>query len=279
MNLQSVSCCLPEYLSQLDPRPYGYARPVATAGSVGIEFLKIAADQALEMAQCKAKDIDLIVSLSWSPDHMIDDPAIMGPRVGHPLQKLIGATNAFVFDMMDASLAKTLHIINHFALMQSMRRVLVVRMDVGHGLSADETSGFRIPDGAFALVLSPDQNAQFHRQNISGDFQPLKVDLRSNILSDKGIKASFSFPYQESLCRSVEETYRYLSHFGGPTRRYLCERWFSDESHNKPCLGPFELPFQLHHECTPSESYLVVSFDPFNLSVEATTLSRKKALA
>lgn len=275
MNLLSVSCCLPEQLPQPDARPYGYARPIAAPGSVGMDFLKEAVDRALETAQYSAKEIDLIVSLSWSPDHMIEDPTIMGPRVGHPLQKLIGATGAFVFDMMDASLAKALHIINHFALMQSLNRVLLVRMDVGHGLSADQNSGFRIPDGAFALVLSPDPDAQFLRQDIAGHFQPLKVELKANIRSAQDIKAGFSFPYQTALDRSVEHAYAQLSSRGDSARRHLCERWFSEKSSSEKCLGPFELPFQLDLERDPSESYLVVSFDPFNLSVEATTLSRE----
>lgn len=276
MNLLSAFCCLPEQLSQPDSRPYGYARPMAAAGSVGIDILEGAVHRALEDADCRAQDIDLIVSLSWSPDHMVDDPAIMGPRIGHPLQKRIGATSAFVFDMMDASLAKTLHIINHFALMQSMKRVLVVRMDIGQGLRADETSGFRIPDGAFALVLSPDHSAEFQQQKISGTYTSLTVDLNTDIRNELDVKGRYTFPYQASLVRSIEDTYRAFTQLGGTDRHHLHEQWFSEISSDETCLGPFTLPHELNSERNFSDSYLIVSFDPYSLSVEATTLSRNE---
>lgn len=61
-----------------------------------------AARQALAKARCLPSELDLIVSLSVSPNRMADAAPIAGPRLAHPVQRDLRASNAAVFDLLDA---------------------------------------------------------------------------------------------------------------------------------------------------------------------------------
>ena len=203
MKLISVSCCMPAKTGTTSGKVYGVARARAPEGAVAMDYLASAVERVLDRAKWTSAELDLIVSLSWSPDHLVSDTRIMGPRIGHPLQKKIGASNAFVFDLMDASLAKALYVVNQFAVGQGLQRILVVRADIGQGLLPDPQSGFAIPDGAFALLLEPDARQQFSSIEIDAGFQPLRVDLNTQIVSAADAKGALCFPVQPELDEAI----------------------------------------------------------------------------
>lgn len=275
MKLISASCCMPAKTGTTPGKVYGVARARAPEGTVAMDYLATAVERALDLANCSATELDLIVSLSWSPDHLVADTRIMGPRIGHPLQKKIGASNAFVFDLMDASLAKALHIVNQFALGQALQRILVVRADIGQGLNPDPHSGFAIPDGAFALLLEPDARQQFSSIDIGAGFEPLRVDLNTQISNMEDAKGTLCFPPQTELDEAINHAVQTLNKpMGFAPGNVLREFWLSHESGRPHCLGPFDLAFQLEmcmeFKCEPM---FATSFDPFNLRVEGVTLT------
>ncbi len=275
MKLISASCYMAAKTRTTPGKVYGAARACAPEGTVAMDYLATAVERALDRAKCSAVELDLIVSLSWSPDHLVADAMIMGPRIGHPLQKKIGASNAFVFDLMDASLAKALHVVNQFAQGQSLQRILLVRADIGQGLHPDPRSGFTIPDGAFALLLEPDAQQLFFSTEISDGFQPLRVDLNTQISSAADAKGTLCFPPQPELDAAISHAVQSLNSAAGfAPANVLREFWLSHETSRPHCLGPFDLAFQLEmcmeFQCEP---IFATSFDPFSLRVEGVTLT------
>lgn len=279
MKLLAASCRMPAKTCAMPGKVYGVTRARAADTAVAMDYLAPAVEHTLAQAKCAATDLDLIVSLSWSPDHLVADTRIMGPRIGHPLQKKIGAHHAFVFDLMDASLAKALHIVNQFALAQSVKRVLLVRADSSQGLQADPESGFAIPDGAFALLLEPDAQQHFFSTpviNPSGTaaFHPLRVELNTHVTHATDTKGTLRFPVQPALVGAIDRAVQTLSDTAGfATSHCMREHWLTHAPERPHCLGPFDLAFQLEMLLEyQREPMLAISIDPFGLVAEGVTL-------
>ena len=83
--------------------PLGGERPRAQGDEMLMQRLLPAVREALDEAAVKPEEIDLIVGLALSPDHLIENRDIMAPKIGHPLQKILGANRAHVFDLTDSS--------------------------------------------------------------------------------------------------------------------------------------------------------------------------------
>ncbi len=279
MKLLAAACRMPAKTCAIPGKVYGVTRARAADNTVAMDYLVPAVERALEQGNCAATDLDLIVSLSWSPDHLVTDTRIMGPRIGHPLQKKIGAHHAFVFDLMDASLAKALYIVNQFALTQSLKRVLLVRADNAQGLQADPESGFTIPDGAFALLLAPDAQQHFVSTPLvdpqgNAGFHPLRVELNTHVTHATDAKGTLRFPVQPALDEAIDHAVQSLSDTTGfAARNSMREHWLSHAPEQPHCLGPFDLAFQLEMYLEyQREPVLAISVDPFSLMVEGVTL-------
>lgn len=282
MKLIAAACHMASTCQSAPDKAYGAARAFAPSGKVAMDYLSTAVERVLSQGNCLAEAVDLIVSLSWSPDHLVSDPRIMGPRIGHPLQKKIGAHQAFVFDLMDTSLAKALYIVNQFAQAQNMRRILLVRADIGHGLQPDSASGFSIPDGAFALLLSPaamdiPEQQRFYKRSLNqaaGPFQPLRVELNTRIEKETDKKGLLRFPVQPSLEETIQQVSCELVQLAGVAEKnWFCESWLTHQQGRPHCLGPFDLAYQLEMSLEhQSGRVLAISFDPFGLTVEGVEL-------
>ena len=148
---------------------------------MAIDALLPAVHQVLGQAGLQAVEIDMIVSISVAPDHLALESNIIGPRIGHPLQKSLGAQRAYVFDLMDASVAKALHIADIFAFQQGYRHVLVVRAECSHGVRPDPDSGFTVPDGAMAMLCTPTGTSRWHSGALDG-IAPLMLMLNPAIV-------------------------------------------------------------------------------------------------
>ena len=111
-----------------------------------------AARLAMDQAGCLPSELDLIVSLSISPSRIVDDPAIAGPRLAHPVQRDLRARHAVVFDLLDADWMLALDFAQSHCRWLGYRRALVVRAEALADVERACDSGFA--DGAGAIVLT-----------------------------------------------------------------------------------------------------------------------------
>ncbi len=244
---------------------------VESDGCMAIDRLLPVAKLALERAELQAADIDLIVTLSLSPDRLAVDPAIIGPRIGHPMQRALGAERAYLFDLMDSSLAKALHVIDVFAQVQGYRRVLVLRSEFGGGLNQAASEVLRIPDGAAALVVAPDGKSRFARVPLAG-VDPLVFMLRPNIRHPLDVKADLRFARSAGFDTSYQQaTATALAQLDAGSVRQVAESWFSAEQAGP---GPFTLPLILNQLLTKSgiASLVIISFDPFGPAIDVANI-------
>ncbi|AOJ72095.1 MULTISPECIES: hypothetical protein [Burkholderia] len=119
-----------------------------------------AARQALSKARCLPSELDLIVSLSVSPNRMADAAPIAGPRLAHPVQRDLRASNAAVFDLLDADWTLALDLVRSHCRQLGYRRALVVRAEALADVEGAESGGYA--DGAGAIVLAPGRDDRYH---------------------------------------------------------------------------------------------------------------------
>jgi hypothetical protein len=242
---------------------------------MAIDYLLPAAQEAMQLAGLEAGAVDLIVTLSLSPDRLASNPSIIGPRIGHPLQKLLRANNAYVFDLMDASVAKALHVVDVFARQQGYRRVLFTRSEFNAGLRADLGSRFAMSDGAMACVIEPDGLSRFSSFPVFG-VNPMVIELNEDIRSLSDHKAFIRFhptiDAANSFRSAATQAALSLDH---SKKEYLREDWFTTvvggNWEQTVTTGPFDLGLAFsdltskgHGKCLTA-----VSFDPFGPAAEA----------
>ncbi|MBV8270850.1 MAG: hypothetical protein JO067_01110 [Cupriavidus sp.] len=223
---------------------------------------------ALTEAGLTARDLDLIATISISPDRVAIDPAILGPRVGHPLQRAIGASRAYVFDMLDASLAKVMHAVDIFAHAQRYENVLIVRTDHCAGLDLQLGSDLHLPDGALAMACRPDGRSRFSSAALA-DLSPA-VTLADRIVRDAlDVKATMRFASPPDLAARYGAAMRIAISRLPATGRSFTESWFSPDAN-----GPFSIGVDLRAALVDnySGSAIAVSFDPFSPAADAVSL-------
>lgn len=273
MQLVAANCQLSEVTEPLNNRLYSALRSKGKQGEALLERLVPCVETALHKAGWEAQEIDLIVSMSLSPDHLVAKCNVMGPRIGHPLQRALHADNAFVFDAMDASLAKTLHIVNTLALSQGYQRILVVRAENTVNLQACAESGFDISNGVMALLLTPGLEQQFYSLPIAGDFSPLRVMLNTVIHNEDSFKGAFTLQPQPALNhainRSIDEM---LSNPDFSQDTALVESWLVASKGHAASLGPFEIPYRLSTQGALSKALNLISIDLFSMNVNGVSL-------
>jgi putative alkyl quinolone biosynthesis protein PqsB len=242
---------------------------------LAIDTLLPAVHQALAQAGLQAAEIDMIVTISVSPDHLAIDPAIIGPRIGHPLQMRLAAERAYVFDLMDASVAKALHVADIFGFRQGYRRVLFARAECGHGVRADTASGFAVADGAMAMVCEPTGNSRFHSGRIEG-IAPLMLMLNDAIKSPADKKAFARFAPPADIAQRYSDAAREgvaaLNGEAFDRARYLVEHW--DFGAGRSLSGPFDTGLGLAGMLADGRhgDVTLLSFDPFGPAADAVTV-------
>ena len=264
--------------------PYACPRPRAGASEMAIDLALVACDQALQQAGCRPEDIELIAGMSISPDHLSDDPAIAGPRLGHPLQRELKARNAFVFDLIDADWGAAIDIACAFAASTGLRRVLLFRAECTHGLVPDETSGFAVPDGSGALVVAVTPGGEYRASYVvvPGGFRGAELTLAPpDIRVTSNARAVLTLPFQPGLRAAVHEAMQRIVEQDAADGRSAAdvivrEDWFGarnddaapdDSAAMAVSVGPFALPLVLSQQprSASSASILNVSFNPFHM--------------
>lgn len=243
---------------------------------MAIDALLPAVHDALSQAQLDTADIDMIVTMSVSPNHLAIDPAIIGPRIGHPLQMRLAADRAYVFDLMDASVAKALHVADIFGFQQGYRRILFARAECGHGVRPDTTSGFTVPDGAMAMVCEPTGRSRYRSGKLEG-VAPLMMMLNESIASADDSKAHARFAPPVDLGQRYSDAAREgvaaLNGENFDSARYIVEHW--DFGAGRSQSGPFDTGLGLAGMLADGRSgdLTLVSFDPFGPAADAVTVS------
>jgi hypothetical protein len=174
VRLVAAGCCLPpaRWPSVDDGSmglPLACARAAARDGEESaLDMAVEASRQALDRAGTKAGELDLIISKSLSPSHLVSNHEIIGPRLGHPLQRALGAGRAFVFDLLDADWCVAIDIARGFVASLGYRRVLIVHAEASRfGVLPDSRSGFTLIDGAGAILLARADGARERAQRSS----------------------------------------------------------------------------------------------------------------
>lgn len=255
----------------------------APAQAMAMDALLPAVEQALQRAGIGAADLDMIVTLSLAPNRLAIDAAIIGPRIGHPLQKQLGAANAYVFDLMDTSVAKALHVVDVFGHAQGYRRALFLRVECGQDVRADMHSGFAIPDGAMALVCEPDGKSSFCSDDLAG-IEPLMILMNTEVSRVDDKKGFIRFAPPEKLGPLYLAAAREgLARLGGSAgQRHVIEHW-DLPSRREPGAarhqgGPFDIGLALSEllgSATGGE-LAAVSLDLFGPGADTVTLSYER---
>ncbi len=246
---------------------------------MAIDALLPAVHHALGQAGLQAADIDMIVTMSVSPDHLAIDPAIIGPRIGHPLQMRLAADRAYVFDLMDASVAKAMHVADIFGFQQGYRRVLFARAECGHGLRPDTGSGFTVPDGAMAMVCEPTGRSRFRSSRLEG-MEPLMLMLNPSIAGAGDSKAHARFAPPASIGQrysdAARESVAALNDEHFDSARYIVEHW--DFGAGREQSGPFDTGLGLASLLASGiGDVTLLSFDPFGPACDAVAVSYGRA--
>lgn len=119
-----------------------------------------AARAALAMARCLPSELDLIVSLSVSPNRIADARNMAGPRLCHPVQRELRASNAMAFDLLDADWVFALDVAESHCRAMNYRRALVVRAESLGDVDGAAESG--LADGGGAIVMTVRRDEPCH---------------------------------------------------------------------------------------------------------------------
>ncbi|QNA98235.1 hypothetical protein [Massilia sp. Se16.2.3] len=179
-----------------------------------------------------------------------------------------------MFDLMDASVAKALHLADIFAFQQGYRRVLFARAECGHGVRPDPVSGFAVPDGAMALLCEPTGTSRWCSRTLDG-VKPLMLMLNETIrhAGDQTTQVRFA-PPPDIGARYAEAARACVAELHGQAwdgARHLVEHWQMDGSGS----GPFDSALGLAPLLAEGAAgeLTLLSFDPFGPAADAVTVS------
>lgn len=254
------------------PEPRSPADPIAKHGILaGLrpyqadhQMMAVTAQKAVNEALTQAKtspdQIDLIITMGVSPSHVADDPAILGPRVGHPIQRDMGLSNAFVFDTLDGDMNFAMDLAESFFNLYPFKRALLIHSECGApSVKPCLETGLTLSDGVSALVVSPDfSRTQMGASyiDISDQVEPLSMHpLPAGKITEATELVQLSFSAPPPLFSAIgdaalkvitQESGRYpVNEDSG----YVIEDWFEGYSQ---ALN--QLPRNFTHCETPTDS-------------------------
>jgi len=271
MNILAAAAKLsPAYSPQVDSR-YIHTDAPLFGERMAIDFAVAASREALERAAIVATDLDLIISLSISPDHISDHTNIIGPRLCHPLQRELQAAQAVVFDLHDACWGFALETAYSFMQEMEFDRALVVRADHLKGLDTRHAAALAWASGAAALVVTrppqEDWRAQFQR--LCTATAPARIELLDTLLRFRGhLRAALYFRPEPNLQAELEQAMHELSRTISSTWHPFIEPWNFSPNPDQPQLAPFALPLALAESSAPAHDGLI-TFDPFRMQLGA----------
>ena len=275
--------------------PFDCVRPKGSPTDLVVDMSLPLCRQLLEEAGIRPEELDMILSISVTPDRLVNSPEVGAPRLCHPLQRDLGANEAFVFDLLDADWSTAIDVANGFAVAQDYKHVLVIRAELtAPSIVPDEASGFAIPDGVGALILTNSAqttNTQYLSLSTSNAARLELLDASE--LSKEQKKAKLTFGYEpQKVVQMNELAEQAVEQLIGQERlsadALIAESWFPEhaiqavqlpqqfninEAADFKNLGPFTLPHyaqqliqQKRSKNDQEESVIVsLSFNPFLL--------------
>jgi 3-oxoacyl-[acyl-carrier-protein] synthase III len=286
-----------------DGAVFSCPRPFQADYKMSLEVAVPTVLRALEVARTATNQVDLLVTKGVSPSHIADVPDVMGPRVGHPIQREIGLPNAFVFDIMDGDFSLAFDIVESFFNLYPFQRAVLVHTECSApGVKPDPETGFTLHDGASVLVVAPDPKR--HRlgstfadvDHAAPKLVPLPPDEISQGTHRMRARWSPSQGFFQALTKGASDVVaRELEGEGGDPSRFLLayEDWFPGyevanaaisrdrvlmPSEALGRLGPHTLPAALADlyarpaRSEEDEHLLAVTFNPFKMRFGARSV-------
>lgn len=305
------------------PEPRSPADPIAKHGILaGLrpyqadhQMMAVTAQKAVNEALAQAKtspdQIDLIITMGISPSHVADDPDILGPRVGHPIQRDMGLSNAFVFDTLDGDMNFAMDLAESFFNLYPFKRALLIHSECGApSVKPCMETGISLSDGVSALVVSPDlSRTQMGASyiDISDEVEPLSMHPLPAQKITEGthlVQLRFSAPppmfssigvAAANVIRQESERYRAQN-----DTKYVLEDWFPgyrDALSELPATftqfetpndcghaGPHTLALSaqlkldnLERTSTQDEHLLLTTFNPFKMRLGCRRVRIRRA--
>lgn len=239
---------------------------------MAIDYALAATNEAFDQAGLAGKDIDLIISLSISPDHLSDQVNIMGPRLCHPLQRELGADSAIVFDLHDACWSFALDTARCFLHDMGLAHALIVRADCVTGLNTENAGALAWESGAGALLVkrtdSDDWKVDFSRLQTAE--KAARIELLDARLRFRGNhRAALYFQADASFDAALDEAARSLATTFSDTWTPFIETWEVTANSQTPQLAPYAFPLAISDREKGNQYDGVVSFDPFRMHLGA----------
>lgn len=244
-------------------------------------------ESVLSKANVKPEEIDLLLSISITPDRLVGDKDIGAPRLCHPLQRELKASKAFVFDLLDSDWNTAIEIADGFAKDQDYKKVLIIRAELSSfSIKPDENTGFSIPEGFGVLLLENDgKELSTSYDSIKNNGEALMEMLPTEELCKNEFKTHVTFNVNDDMVEVINNQSDRLTECINSSENSLIvqESWFPGQNGNSDLkynhLGPFTLPYQAEQllnnnsEQEDINELLSVTFNPFLLRSSVQKLS------
>jgi len=210
----------------------------------------------LEAANVTADAVDLVVSISLSVDHVACAPEVVGPRLAYPVHKGIGAKNSMVLDLTLCSWSAAIDAAAVLADQMDFSYIVIVRSEsTGNSIRPCQYSGFRISDGAGAILLKRDRlgdsDNAVPREPLAlrvGNIPGLVLSVDQNVSQDQPYRTQYEYPISDNNLSNVEsridaQLSRYSKIYDMPSNtRVITDNWFGRVSDAERINGAFNIP-------------------------------------
>ncbi len=280
MNIISASVKLSPTYSEQVAESLILDAPPLFGEQMAIDYAVAATHEAFKQAEIKGSDLDLIISMSISPDHISDKTNIMGPRLCHPLQRELGADNAIVFDLHDACWTFALDTARSFMHEMELTHALIVRAECVKGLDAKNASGLAWESGAGVIVLkrSDNDNWECDFTRINSGVETARVELLDPIHRFRGEhRAALYFSPNADFHAYLTDAAQSLAQTFSTAWTPYIEPWdFSAHGTNAsaPQLAPYAFPLSLTTQESGYGYDGLITFDPFRMHLGACKVSK-----
>lgn len=239
---------------------------------MAIDYALAATDEALAQAGITGNDIDLIISMSISPDHLSDKVNIVGPRLCHPLQRELGSRNAVVFDLHDACWSFALDTARSFIHEMGFKHALIVRADCVNGLNTEHAGALAWGDGAGALIVKHSDNNDWKVgfTRLSCAEKAARVELLDARVRFRGdFRAALYFSVEASFTSKLTDAVESLVSTFSDSWTPFIEPWQLAPEITTPQLAPYAFPLSLSDRNKTKQFDGLISFDPFRMHLGA----------
>jgi hypothetical protein len=238
---------------------------------MAIDYALAAADDALAKASISARDVDLIISMSISPDHIADQANIVGPRLCHPLQRELGSLNAVVLDLHDACWAFAFDTACCFMREMGFQYALIVRADCVTGLDTRQSAGWAWDSGAGVLVVEScdSDNWEVTFTRLKTEEKTARIELLDPGLRFRGdYRAALYFLPGSLFSMKLTDALEAIRESHANNWTPYIEPWGLSDN-REPQFAPYAFPMALSSSAQNNYYDGLITFDPFRMLLGA----------